>query len=198
MKPSEFRLLALPATIGLAALALAGSEDGAVAQGSSAPAWTIEPGGALEFSVMNNGSEKIAGSFHHWDGDIRMDPLAPETASLAIEIDLSSGSVDDGFKDGILKGDEFLNASAGPTATFTSTSVEALPDGRFVAHGTLALRGLSRPQDVEFRLTGGNDAKHVEGSATIEREPFNVGFGQYGGSLDPTVSVTFEFDATRG
>ena len=194
------KLLAAPAALalGLVAVSLTGPGSAAVAAQSTAPAWTIQPGGTLGFLVINNGSEKIGGNFHNWSGDIRFNPAAPETAAIAIEIDLSSGSVGDGFRDGILKGEEFFNVGLAPTARFVSESVEALPDGRFVAHGTLSFRGFERPQDVEFRLTGGDDAKHVEGSATIERQPFEIGLGQYGGSLAPTVAVDFEFDATRG
>lgn len=196
------KLFAAPAALvlGVAALSAFGADSGnaqAVAA-SDAPAWTIQPGGELGFTVMNNGTETIAGKFGKWDGDIRFDPLAPETAAIAIEIDLASATVNDGFRDQLLKGDEFLSIASGPTATFQSTSVEALPDGRYLARGTLSLRGVSQPQEIEFRLTGGDDAKRVEGTGTIDRKPFNIGFGQNGGSLDPTVSVEFAFDATRG
>jgi polyisoprenoid-binding protein YceI len=195
------KLFAAPAALvfGIAAISVFGTGSGnaqAVAA-SDAPAWTVQPGGELGFTVTNNGTETIAGTFADWSGDIRFDPLAPETAAIAMEIDLASATVNDGFRDQLLKGDEFFNIASGPTATFESTSVEALPDGRFVAHGTLSLRGASQPQDVEFRLTGGDDSKRVEGTATIERKPFNIGFGQYGGSLDPSVAVEFAFDATR-
>lgn len=194
------KLFAAPAVLalGLAAVSLGGAGNDAIAADSSAPAWTIQPGGTLGFTAMNNGTERLAGEFGEWSGDIRFDPLAPQDAAIAIEIDLSSATLNDGFRDQLLKGDEFFNIAAGPTATFQSNSVEALPDGRFVAHGTLSLRGTSQPQDVEFRLTGGDNAKRVEGNATIERKPFNIGFGQYGGSLAPSVAVEFAFDATRG
>jgi polyisoprenoid-binding protein YceI len=200
MDTRNTRVLAAPVALalGLAAVALGGAGSGAIAADSTAPAWSIQPGGTLGFTVVNNGTERIAGEFRSWSGQIRFDPLAPETAAIAIEIDLGSATLGDNFRDQLLIGEEFFNVAAGPTATFRSSSVEALPDGRFVAHGTLSLRGASQPQDVEFRLTGGDDAKRVEGSATIEREPFNIGFGQYGGSLDPSVAVEFAFDATRG
>ncbi|MXP41010.1 hypothetical protein GRI75_05045 [Altererythrobacter soli] len=195
------KLFAAPAALALLAgtmIALGGGTGEATAATSDAPAWAVQPGGELGFTVMNNGSERLTGKFGTWSGDIRFDPLAPETAAIAITVDLASATLNDGFRDGLLKGDEFFDIASGPTATFTSSSVEALPDGRYVAHGTLSLRGVSQPQDVEFRLTGGDEAKRVEGSATIERQPFNIGFGQYGGSLDPSVAVEFAFDAARG
>lgn len=194
------KVLAAPAglALGLAALSLGSPRDRAAAAESAAPSWTIQPSGKLGFTATNNGSERLAGEFGAWHGDIRFDPLAPESSAIAIEIDLASATLNDGFRDQLLKGDEFFNIAATPTATFTSNSVEALPDGRFIAHGTLSLRGISQPQDVEFRMTAGDDAKKVEGTATIERKPFNIGFGQYGGSISPSVEVEFAFDAKRG
>lgn len=193
------RLLAAPAALalGLAAVSLSGG-DNAVAAESNAPAWTIQPGGTLGFAVTNNGSERLAGQFRRWTGDIRMDPVAPETAAIAIEVDLGSATMNDGFRDQLLMGEEFFNVGVSPKATFTSNSVEALPDGRFVARGTLDLRGISQPQEVEFRLTGSGNARRVEGNASIDRFPFEIGLGQYGGSLGSSVEVEFAFDATRG
>lgn len=199
MNYPRIALVAVPSVLALAAgLALFVPGPGRAQASGSAPAWTIAPGGKLGFVAINNGTERLAGQFGEWGGEIRFDPFAPETASIAIQIDLASATLNDGFRDQLLKGEEFFNVVAGPTATFVSERVEALPDGRFLAQGTLSLRGASQPQEVEFRLTGGDDAKHVTGSATVERKPFNIGFGQYGGTIEPTVAVEFEFDATRG
>ena len=199
MNRSAKRMLAAPVALGLglAAFSLTGSETGAAAAESTAPAWTIQPGGTLGFAVVNNGSDRLTGHFRKWDGDIRMDPLAPETAAIAIEIDLASATMNDGFRDQLLLGQEFFDVGVSPTATFASNSVEALPDGRFVARGTLSLRGIGQPQEIEFRLTGSGDARRVEGSATIDRYPFEIGLGQYGASLSSLVEVEFAFDATR-
>ena len=192
--------IALPALmlVGLGALVLTSGEQPAVAADSSAPAWTIQPDGkTLGFKVMNNGSEEVAGAFSEWNGMIRMDPVVPDGASIKIDVDLSSASVGEGFKDKLLGDEEFFNTPVYPTATFESNSVEALADGRFAAHGTLSIKGISQPQDIEFRLTPNGDGVHVEGSGVVAREPFNIGLGQYGGSLDRTVSVEFSFDATK-
>lgn len=192
------KLLFLPAT-SICALAVVTAMGGnAVAAGSSAPAWTIQPTDRmLAFAVINNGSEQISGTFSSWGGEINFDPLTPATAAIRIEIELASASVGESYKDAILKGDEFLDAAVGPTADFESTSVEALPDGRYIAHGTLGLKGVRQPLDVEFRLDGDDSSKRVTGTALIERKPFNIGFGAYGGSLDKTIAVEFVFSARR-
>ncbi len=190
---------ATAAAIAIGSVTLFGGADtdAAWAAESTAPSWAIQPGGSLGFAVAQDGSD-IEGSFDKWGGEIRFDPDAPADAAIKIDIDLTSGTVNDGFKDSLLQGDEFFGTAVTPTATFTSKSVEALPDGRFVAHGDLSMKSLSIAQDVEFRLTGSGDTRHVEGQATIDRMGFGIGNGSHGDGLDRAVGVNFAFDAKRG
>jgi polyisoprenoid-binding protein YceI len=175
---------------------VAGRSGEAVAATSSAPAWTIQPGGTLT-AVAQNGSDPVTVNFAKWGGTINFDPDSPGTAAIHIDVDLTSASIGDSFKDELLQGDEFFGSASTPTATYESQSVEAQPDGRFVAHGTLNLHGMSMAQDIEFRLTGSGNQRHVEGTASIERLGFAIGSGSHGNDLAPTVAVTFAFDATR-
>lgn len=176
---------------------IAGHSGEAVAATSTAPAWTIQPGGTLGAAVRN-GSDTIAVNFAKWGGTIDFDPDSPAAAAIKIDVDLASASIGDAFRDELLQGDEFFGTASAPTATFQSSSVEAQPDGRFVAHGTLGLHGMSMPQDVEFQLSGSGAARHVEGRASIDRIGFGIGTGSHGNDLDNAVAVTFAFDAKRG
>jgi polyisoprenoid-binding protein YceI len=176
---------------------IGGHSDQAVAATSTAPAWAIQPGGTLGAAVRN-GSDTIAVNFAKWGGAINFDPDSPGAAAIKIDVDLASGTIGDSFKDELLQGDEFFGTASGPTATYQSSSVEAQPDGRFVAHGTLSLHGMSMPQDVEFRLSGSGAQRHVEGSASIDRVGFGIGTGSHGNDLDNAVAVNFAFDAKRG
>ncbi len=163
---------------------------------STAPAWTIQPGGELGFAVANDGTD-ISGGFSKWGGTINFNPDAPGDAAIKIDVDLTSASVGESFKDGLLQDDEFFGTASNPTATFSSDNIESLPDGRFVAHGDLSLHGMSMAQDVEFRLSGSGAQRHVEGQASIDRVGYGIGLGSHGGGLDQTVGLTFSFDAVR-
>jgi len=170
--------------------------DRAVAATSSAPAWTIQPGGTLGFSV-GNGSDSIGAKFAKWGGTINFDPDNPGSAAIHINVDLTSATIGDSFQDQLLQGDEFFNTPATPTGTYDSTSVTADPAGGYVAHGTLSLRGMSMPQDLNFKLTGSGAQRHVEGHASVDRTGYGIGNGQHGNGLDSAVKVNFAFDATR-
>jgi polyisoprenoid-binding protein YceI len=187
----------------LAVIALAGAvpllgshSERAAAAASSAPAWTIQPGGTLAFSV-GNGSDTIAAKFAKWGGTINLDPDNPGPAAIHINVDLTSASIGDSFKDQLLQGDEFFDTPANPTGTFDSSSVTAQGGGAFLAHGTLNLRGMAMPQDVQFHLTGSGAQRHVEGTASVMRIPYGIGNGEHGNGLDAAVKVNFTFDATR-
>ncbi len=189
---------ALAVVIFAGAVPLIGSQsDQAVAATSTAPGWTIQPGGTLA-ATARNGSDTIAVNFAKWGGTINFDPDSPGAAAIRIDVDLASASIGDSFKDDLLQGDEFFGTANTPTATYESTSVEARPDGRFLAHGTLNLHGMKMAQDVEFRLTGSGAQRHVEGAASIDRLGFGIGTGSHGNDLANSVAVNFAFDAKRG
>jgi polyisoprenoid-binding protein YceI len=190
----------LAAALAVAALAavplIATGSDPAVAATSSAPTWAIQPGGTLGFAVAN-GNDTIAANFAKWGGTIHFDPDSPGAAAIHIDVDLTSAKIGDGFKDDLLQGDEFFGTATTPTATYDSTSVEAQPDGRFVARGNLKLHGMSMAQDVEFRLSGSGAQRHVEGTASIDRLGYAVGTGSHSNDLGGAVTVNFAFDANR-
>jgi polyisoprenoid-binding protein YceI len=160
------------------------------------PQWTIQPGGSLRFSVDNAGSA-INGRFARWDGDIAMDPANPQTARIRITVNLASASLGDPTQDEMVRGAEFLAAGANPTASWRSTAVRALGGGRFEADGTLSLKGTSRAQRIRFTLSGEGAQRQVQGSATIDRNGFDVGTGPNAAGLGANVSLNFEFSASR-
>lgn len=158
------------------------------------PTWTVQPGGRIGFAVGNDG-ETISGSFGKWTASIVMDPDHPDSADIRVSIDMASASVGDAYKDGMLPGDEFFGVSAHPTATFTAKGAEATGPNSYRAHGTLTIKGVTKPQSIRFTLSGAGKTRKVSGGATIARAPFGVGNGDSSTGLDPKVSLTFGFTA---
>lgn len=159
------------------------------------PSWAVQPGGRLGFSV-DNGGEAIRGTFSDWSGTIRFDPDKPDNApDIRIAVKLASASLGDATMDGMLQGGDFFGTSANPAATFRSTSVRQTGPGRYVASGTLNLKGVSRPQSISFTLSGSGLKRKVDGSGTISRSAFGVGSGDSAANLGSTVALSFSFDA---
>lgn len=160
------------------------------------PAWTVQPGGRIGFSVSNDG-DTISGSFAKWTAAIVMDPDHPDSADIKVTIDMASASVGDAYKDGMLPGDEFFGTAAHPTATFVVKGAEATGPDSYRARGTLTLKGVSKPQSIRFTLSGKDATRKITGSATIARAPFGLGNGDSSNGLAPQVAVTFAFTAKR-
>ena len=158
------------------------------------PVWTIQPGGRLGFTVAS-GSDSYRGSFSDWKGAIRFDPENPESADIRMTIRLASASLGDATMDETLQGAEFFASAANPTATWRSTSVRRTRPNRYSASGTLSLKGASRPQSLNFTLSGEGLRRRVEGSASIDRTAFGIGTGETGAGLGNSVTLNFAFDA---
>lgn len=160
------------------------------------PAWTVQPGGKIGFSVGNDG-QTISGSFAKWTATVVMDPDHPETADIKVTIDMASASVGDAYQDGMLPGDEFFAVASHPTATFTAKGAEKRGANAYRATGTLSLKGVAKPQTIRFTLSGDGATRKVTGTATIARAAFGVGNGESSGGLAPQVALTFAFTAKR-
>ncbi|MFZ2997995.1 MAG: YceI family protein [Sphingobium sp.] len=160
------------------------------------PAWSVQPGGKIGFAVGNDG-DTISGSFSRWTADIVMDPDHPDSATITVSIDMTSASVGDAYKDGMLPGDEFFGVAAHPTATFKATGAQQTAPGRYRADGTLTLKGISKPQRISFTLSGTGKTRSISGTARVTRALFGVGNGDSSTSLAPSVAVTFAFKAKQ-
>ena len=69
-------------------------------------------------------------------------------------------------------------ATGAAEARYVATRFRALGGNRFVAEGSLTLRGVTQPVPLQFTWTPG--AKPVlEGSATLKRLAFKVGEGDW-------------------
>jgi cytochrome b561/polyisoprenoid-binding protein YceI len=158
------------------------------------PTWTIQPGGRLGF-VVTSGSDSYRGSFGDWNGAIRFDPENPESADMRITVRLASATVGDATMDATMQDAEFFASAANPTATWRSTSIRRTGPNRYSASGTLSLKGASRPQSVNFTLSGEGLRRRVEGSASIDRTAFGIGTGETGQGLGNSVALNFAFDA---
>ena len=143
---------------------------------AAAPAWTHGAGSTLGFSSSYDG-ESFDGAFSRFTTAIAFDP-ATATGRFDVAINLASANTENDERDEVLLGEEFFNAVAAPQARYVATRFRKLPDGRFVAEGSLTLRGVTRAVPLTFGWTPGA-APVLEGSATVPRLAFQVGTGDW-------------------
>ena len=149
----------------------------AVAAPKSAAQWTTAADSTLSFSTSYDG-EDFSGGFKQFTADLRFDPQNLPGSRFDVLIQLGSANTENEERDETLLGSEFFNAIAAPQARYTATRFRKLADGRFVAEGTLSLRGLSKPVPLTFSWAPGASPTLV-GSAALNRLDFNVGTGDW-------------------
>ena len=139
--------------------------------------WTVLPGSSLGFSASFQG-EAFEGRFVRFQPKIDFDPAKPGSGRFDVAIDLASADTRNSERDDMLHGAEFFNSKKQGQAHYLATKFRALGGNRYVADGTLTLKGISKPVPLTFTWTAG--AKPVlSGQATLKRLDFGVGKGEW-------------------
>lgn len=94
-----------------------------------------------------------------------------------------------------MDGPEVLDSGRFPEISFTSTSVGAAGEQRWIVDGSLALHGQTKPVRVEVSFRDG----HYRGSATIKQSDFGINpVSVAGGAVKVKDQVKIEFDIVLG
>ena len=152
-------------------------------------AWRVLSGSSLNFATAWSG-EAVAGRFDRWTADILFSPDALDRSRVKVSIDLASVKSGDEQRDASLPSADWFDVGAHPKAIFTAERFTRVGEGRFIAHGRLSLRGVSRPLDLPFRLKIVGDRAEVSGVTSLDRTVFGVGQGEWANTDQIPAKVT--------
>ena len=126
-------------------------------------------------------------------------PDALDRSKVTVSIDMTSARTGDEQRDASLPSGDWFDAAAHSKAVFTATKFAKTGADRYVAHGALSLRGVTRPLDLPFRLTITGDKAKVSGEASLDRTAFGVGQGEFTATdqIPGKVTVRVDLTATR-
>lgn len=162
--------------------------------------WAVRRSDAqLRFSTLWSGAP-VEGRFRQWDADILFSPDDLGASRIRVSIDTGSADTGDAQRDSSLPGVEFFDTSSHPTAVFESARIRRTGQGRYVAEGSLTLRGVRSPVSLPFRLDIDGDLARASGGVGLDRTVFGVGQGMYASTdaIPALVQVNFSFTAARG
>jgi cytochrome b561/polyisoprenoid-binding protein YceI len=153
--------------------------------------WAVRSGSTVSFhSAWSQGP--IDGAFRTWTADIVFDPAALDRSEVTVAIDMASVTAKASDQESALPNDDWLAAAVHPKAIFHATKFRARSKDRYTATGTLTLRGVTRPQSLDFTLTIARDVATMAGKATIDRTVFGVGGGEWASTADVPANVTVQ------
>ncbi|WP_395444974.1 YceI family protein [Caulobacter sp. UC70_42] len=157
--------------------------------------WTVQKGSTLGFSATWS-ENAIEGRFKTWTADILFSPEALDRSKLTVAIDTASVDTGDAQRDQSLPSGDFFDTAEHPKATFTATKFRKTGEGKFVADGTLDLRGVKKPLSLPFTLKIDGDTATARGVTTLDRTTFGVGQGEWASTDEIAAKVKVSFNLT--
>ena len=160
--------------------------------------WTVQKGSTLGFTATWS-ENAIEGRFKTWTADILFSPEALDRSKLTVAVDVGSADTGDAQRDQSLPSGDFFDTAEHPKATFTAAKFRKTGEGKFVADGTLDLRGVKKPLSLPFSLKIDGDTATASGVTTLDRTTFGVGQGEWASTdqIAAKVKVSFRLTAKR-
>lgn len=170
--------------------------------------WIIDAAHSyVGFSVRHMMVTTVRGRFTSFSGSLELDPTDFTRSSAVGEVDVASVSTENADRDNHLRTGDFFDVAQHPKMSFRSTRIEKKDDERYVVHGELTLRGVTREValDVEYagvsRNPWGKNIVGVSASGTIRRQDFGVNFHQLletgGVAVSDKVKLELELQAVE-
>lgn len=117
--------------------------------------WSFEPGHtAAGFSARHMMVTNVRGHFKNVKGTLEFDPAFPERASMRAAIDAASLWTGEAQRDAHLKSADFLDVEHHPQITFQSDRVELIGPTEAKVHGSITIRGVTRPLTLQVKFLG--------------------------------------------
>lgn len=138
---------------------------------------------AIGFEVDLLGILPASGSFDRFSGSLAFDPAAPDGAPISVRLEVETASVSMGWEpaQGMLLSQDYLDPGRFDRLRFTAHAVQSVSPDHLRLVGTLTLRGVTLPQELEVSLGDRHwDGDHhnkvadVQVSGRISRSAFGM------------------------
>lgn len=168
-------LLATPMQTSVAQTAKAKATPAKAKAASVAPTWTIDARQSrIAFSTRWAG-QAVNGNFRQWSGDIKFDPANLAGSKAVILIQTGSGITGMKEPDDNLSGEDWFNVRRFPTARYETTAIRSVGPNRYVADGTLTMKGVAYRLALPFTVTIAGNVATMTGQATLDRMTLRLG-----------------------
>jgi polyisoprenoid-binding protein YceI len=149
-----------------------------VALPASGAEWKMDPGGSkLEF-VATFEKAPAPGVFKEFDARLSFDPDKPAGGKLDVTVKVTSADMGIADVNKEIRNKDWFDYAGFPQAEFHSTDLRR-DGGRYVARGTLALKGVKQAVDVPFTWSQSGEGATMEGELTLKRGDFGIGLGEW-------------------
>jgi polyisoprenoid-binding protein YceI len=168
--------------------------------------WILDPTHSeIQFKVRHMMVSWVTGSFKQFNAEVETDNDDFTTAKVNFSADINSISTNNEQRDAHLRTGDFFDAENHQQLVFKSSKLEKIDDEHYKLHGTLTMRGVSKPVVLNAEFGGitqdpwGNIRTGFTITGKINRKDFGVSFSmvsETGGILlgeDVSINSNVEF-----
>ena len=119
------------------------------------------------------------GKFNKFNAQIAFDPAKPTAGSANITIDTGSYDLGDDEYNKQVRGKEWFDAAAYPTATFVSSAIAPAGGNQYKVTGKITIKAKSQTVTVPVTITQQGATETFDGSLPIKRSQFDIGTGEW-------------------
>jgi polyisoprenoid-binding protein YceI len=135
----------------------------------------------------------VDGRFKKFDAQIDLDPKKPESGSVVFSIDTGSASLGVPESDAEMPKAIWFNVAKFPQASFKSTAIKGLGNGKFEVAGKLDVKGNVRDVVVPVQIVQSGANSTATGSFVIKRLDFKIGEAEWADTTVVANDVTVKF-----
>jgi polyisoprenoid-binding protein YceI len=135
----------------------------------------------------------VDGKFRKFDAQITLDPKKPEAGSVAFSVDTASAALGVPETDTEMPKPIWFNVAKFPLATFKSTAIKGLGNGKFEVAGKLDIKGTVRDVVVPVQIAQAGANSTATGSFVIKRLDFKIGEAEWTDTSVVANDVTVKF-----
>ncbi len=130
----------------------------------------------LEINCVEGRFKDFTGTINHNDRDVTKSTVEFKAKITSIDTEIAP-------RDEHLRSADFFDAAKYPEMTFKSTKIEKAGKGKYVLHGDLTIKGVTRRIEFPFTFTGaikdpwGGTRFGIEAETKINRRDYRINYG---------------------
>jgi polyisoprenoid-binding protein YceI len=140
----------------------------------------------------------VDGKFTKFDAQVSFDAAKLAASKVNFTVDIASATLGDKATDAELPKATWFNTAKFPQASFASSSIKALGDGKFEVAGKLSIKGVAQDVVITVAMTQAAAVTTAVGTFPMKRLTYKIGEGEWADTsmvADP-VQVKFKLALT--
>ena len=149
--------------------------------------WQIDTNHSSIYFKVRHTFVPVRGLFEDFTGTVDFDAADQKLKNVDFQVQVDSINTNITKRDNHLRSDVFFAAGEYPEMSFSSSRIQEVEDGRYLAQGQLTIKDVSKEMEIKIEFLGMKDNplrknQKVAGFVaefSMDRLDFNVGSGQF-------------------